>query len=47
MLVGYIMTEMIKKFPLKIRQNKIKAGVILGLFVYWGVVIMGTLRTFN
>ena len=47
MLMDYIMTNIIKKFPSKIRQNKMKTGIILGLFAYWGVVIMGTLKTFN
>ena len=47
MLIDYIVPNIIKNFPSKIKKNKLKTGVILGLFAYWGVVITGTLITFN
>ena len=41
------MPDLIKKFPSKIKQNKLKTSIFLVLFAYWGVVITGTLMTFN
>ena len=47
MLIDYTVSDLIKKFPTKIKQNKLKVGIFLALFAYWGVVITGTLKTFN
>jgi hypothetical protein len=41
------MSEYFKKLPKEIKNNKIKSGVIFGLFAYWGVILTGTLITFN
>jgi len=41
------MTNLIKKIPLEIRKNKFKTGIFLGLSAYWGIIIFGTLITFN
>jgi len=41
------MTNLIKKIPLEIRKNKVKTGIFLGLSAYWGIIIFGTLITFN
>ena len=41
------MPDILRKLPLKIKQNKIKAGVFLGLSAYWGMILIGTLITFN
>ena len=42
-----IMSNLIKKLPYKIKQNKLKAGIFLGLSAYWGIIIFGTLVQFN
>jgi len=41
------MPDILKKLPFKIKQNKLKAGVLLGLSAYWGMILIGTLITFN
>ncbi len=41
------MPELFKKLPKEIKNNKMKSGVILGLSAYWGIIIIGTLVTFN
>ena len=30
-----------------IKKNRLKAGVIFGLSAYWGIIILGTVITFN
>ena len=40
------MPEIIKKLPLEIKNNKLKTGVAVLLFAYWGVIIVGTLISF-
>ena len=37
------MPELIKKLPSKIKKNKVKTGLYLGLSAYWGVILAGTL----
>jgi hypothetical protein len=41
------MPEILKNLPSEIKKNKIKTGIFLGLSAYWGVIIVGTLFTFN
>jgi hypothetical protein len=41
------MPEIFKKLPSKIKKNKLKTGVFFGLSAYWGLIIVGTLITFN
>ena len=41
------MPDLIKKFPSKIKENKLKAGILLGLSAYWIIILAGTLVTFN
>jgi len=41
------MPELIKKLPLEIKKNKLKTGVAVILSAYWGVIIIGTLVSFN
>ena len=41
------MSELIKKLPSKIKKNKIKTSLYLGLSAYWGAILVGTLITFN
>jgi len=41
------MPQLIKKIPSEIKKNKLKASVFLGLFAYWGVILIGTLVQFN
>ena len=41
------MPELLKKLPLKIKKNKLKTGIFLGLSTYWGLILIGTLVTFN
>ena len=42
-----IMPDIIKKLPSKIKNNKIKTGIFLALSAYWGMILVGTLVTFN
>jgi hypothetical protein len=41
------MPNLIINLPSKIIKNKIKTGIFLGLSAYWGLIIFGTLITFN
>jgi len=41
------MPDIIKKLPSKIKNNKIKTGIFLALSAYWGMILVGTLVTFN
>ena len=41
------MPNYIKKLPSKIKDNKLKTGIFLTLSVYWGMILVGTLITFN
>jgi hypothetical protein len=41
------MPDLIKKLPSEIKKNKLKAGILLGLSAYWGIIIVGTLVQFN
>jgi len=41
------MPDLIKKLPSRLKKNKLKAGVFLGLSAYWGIILAGTLITFN
>jgi hypothetical protein len=42
-----IMPDIIKKLPSKIKDNKLKTGIFLALSAYWGMILVGTLVTFN
>ena len=46
MLINY-MNRIITKIPSKIKNNKVKTGILLGLSVYWGVIVFGTFNSFN
>ena len=41
------MPDIIKKLPSKIKDNKLKTVIFLGLSAYWGLILVGTLVTFN
>jgi len=41
------MTHLIKKLPSKIKKNKLKSGIFLGLSAYWGIILIGTIVQFN
>ncbi len=41
------MPDIIKKLPSRIKQNKVKTGIFLGLSAYWGLILVGTLTSFN
>ena len=41
------MPELIKKLPSKIKKNKVRTGLYLGLSAYWGVILAGTLINLN
>ena len=41
------MPILLKKLPSEIKKNKLKTGIFLGLSAYWGLIIVGTLITFN
>jgi hypothetical protein len=36
-----------KKLPKEFAKIIIKTGILLGLFAYWGVIVMGTFLQFN
>ena len=38
---------MLKNLPTEIKKNKLKTGIFLALSAYWGVILVGTLVTFN
>ena len=41
------MPDILRNLPTKIKKNKLKTGIFLGLSVYWGMILVGTLVTFN
>jgi|TARA_B110000114_G_scaffold129048_1_gene135165 hypothetical protein len=41
------MPDLIKNLPSQLKKNKLKAGIILGLSAYWGIILAGTLVQFN
>ncbi len=41
------MPHLIKNIPSKIKENKLKTGIFLGLSAYWVIILAGTLVTFN
>jgi hypothetical protein len=41
------MSDLIKKLPSKIKKNKLKTGIFLGLSAYWGTILVGTLIKLN
>ena len=41
------MPNILKNLPSEIKKNKFKTGVFLGLSAYWGLILAGTLITFN
>ena len=41
------MPELLKNLPTEIKKNKLKTGIFLGLSAYWGLILVGTLLTFN
>ena len=41
------MPDIIKKLPSKIKENKLKTGIFLGLSAYWGMILVGTLVQFS
>ena len=47
MLSDLYMSDLIKNLPSNIKKNKLKTGVFLGLSAYWGIILAGTLITFN
>ena len=41
------MPELLKKLPSEIKKNKLENDIFLGLSAYWGLILIGTLVTFN
>jgi hypothetical protein len=41
------MTYLIKELPSRIKKNKLKTSIFLGLSAYWGMIFIGTLIQFN
>ena len=41
------MPDLIKNLPSEIKKNKLKTGIFLVLSAYWGIILLGTLITFN
>jgi len=41
------MPTLIKNLPSKIKENKIKTGIFLGLSAYWGLILIGTFLNLN
>ena len=41
------MPDILKNLPTEIKKNKLKTGIFLGLSAYWGMILVGTLVTFN
>ncbi len=41
------MTNLIKKLPSQLKKNKLKAGIILALSAYWGIILTGTIVQFT
>tara|TARA_B100000767_G_C19341640_1_gene360073 strand:- start:144 stop:287 length:144 start_codon:yes stop_codon:yes gene_type:complete len=46
-LLELSMPDLLKKLPNKIKKNKLKTGIFLGLSAYWGLILAGTLIQFN
>ena len=40
------MPDIIKNLPTEIKKNKLKTGIFLGLFAYWGIILIGTFVSF-
>tara|TARA_A100001015_G_C14880487_1_gene668219 strand:- start:414 stop:539 length:126 start_codon:yes stop_codon:yes gene_type:complete len=40
-------SNLIKNIPSKIKKNKVKTGIFLGLSAYWGLILVGTLSSLN
>jgi hypothetical protein len=41
------MPDLIKNLPSEIKKNKLKTGIFLVLSAYWGIILLGTLLTYN
>ena len=41
------MPDILKNLSTEIKKNKLKTGIFLGLSAYWGMILVGTLITFN
>ena len=41
------MPDILKNLPTEVKKNKLKTGIFLGLSAYWGLILVGTLITFN
>ena len=41
------MPDILKNLPTEIKKNKLKTGIFLGLSAYWGLILLGTIITFN
>ena len=41
------MPDILKNLPNEIKKNKLKTGIFLGLSAYLGLILIGTLVTFN
>ena len=41
------MPDLLKKIPSKIKKDKLKTGIFVGLSAYWGIILVGTLIQFN
>ena len=41
------MPDILKNLPSEIKKNKLNTGIFLGLSAYWGLILVGTLITFN
>ena len=41
------MPNILKNLSTEIKKNKVKTGVFLGLSAYWGIILVGTIITFN
>ena len=41
------MPDILKNLPTEIKKNKLKTGIFLGLSAYWGLILVGTLVTYN
>jgi len=41
------MPTLLKNLPSEIKKNKLKTGLFLGLFTYWGIILLCTLVKFN
>ena len=41
------MPDILKNLSTEIKKNKVKTSVFLGLCAYWGIILVGTIITFN